>query len=263
MIDNCFTMYASELAACINMNKYKPVSEAMKQVWCRYDPVNYRKALLRNDMREPEPIKDTLRKLNLIGKVSNLVEHSTPDSIREDITNLAEQSKNILEDNDVLIEDLKSFVLTERGKISENDSLNRLEKSNNTKIRERNQKFFKRTIHFENEEGIPDKFIIGGRVDGITEDGCLVEVKNRQYKIFNHIPIYEKVQIHTYMFLTGITECKYVQSFKGVDIEEVIKFDYSFWEMVKEKSIQFIKTVSCISKDVEKQNSLILLGEVS
>jgi len=259
-VTGMIAVYASELAACIGMNRYRPVSEAARKVWCRCDPEGYRRALLRNDTSEPEPIADTLQKLQLTETVTNVVEQSTPETLAKDVAKLAEENKDSLALEGILLSDVTSFVLTERGKNSEGGSLDRLEKSFNIKIRERNDKFYKRIMTYERADGTIDKFLLGGKVDGITEDGCLVEVKNRQYRLFPDLPPYEKVQIHAYMFLTGITECKYVQSFKGEDVQEILNFDNDFWDMIKNHCIKFVKTISTIMNNEKRQDRLLSLG---
>lgn len=47
-----------------------------------------------------------------------------------------------------------------------------------------------------------DKYIweINGRLDGITENGRLVEIKNRQKALFNTVRDYEMCQIQTYLY---------------------------------------------------------------
>lgn len=40
-----------------------------------------------------------------------------------------------------------------------------------------------------------------GKVDGMLEDGTVIEVKNRQNKLFNSIPLWEKIQLQTYLHL--------------------------------------------------------------
>ena len=250
-------IYASELAACIGMNKYRPVSQVARKVWCRSDPEGYMKALLRNDTSEPEPIKDTLEKLKLTEKVNSIVNQI--QIVTPEIQTLAQSHETDLSSQGVSVSDLTSHVLTERGKNSEESSLNRLEKTINMKINERNDKFYKRTLSYA-ESSDDRKYVLGGKVDGITEDGHLVEIKNRQYRIFPELPIYEKVQIHAYMFLTGIVKCKYVQSFKGKDVQEIVEFDEKFWNMMKGKCRAFVKCLEKVMHDESLQDQLISLG---
>ena len=73
-----------------------------------------------------------------------------------------------------------------------------------------------------------------GRCDGIQtlEDGTqtIVEVKNRQKYFF--YPLYEKVQVHAYMALTGLNHCTFIQQLNNDSIS------------VQEGSKNFIKKSS-------------------
>ena len=72
---------------------------------------------------------------------------------------------------------------------------------------------------------------IGGRIDGLTEDNQLIEMKNRQFRIFPQVPIYEKVQLHVYMYLLDKDDCQLIQNCSRTSEMKVddISFDAEFW----------------------------------
>ena len=47
------------------------------------------------------------------------------------------------------------------------------------------------------------EIVIGGRIDGWSKQHGLVEVKNRMRGLFNTVPMYERVQVHAYMYILG------------------------------------------------------------
>ena len=61
----------------------------------------------------------------------------------------------------------------------------------------------KNNIKFSNQKTKEDFILrISGKVDGIEgegEDQILIETKNRRRRLFDDIPIYEKVQMCIYM----------------------------------------------------------------
>jgi len=254
------TIYASELSACVGMNKYRSVIDVARKVWCRSDPEGYRRALVRNGTSDPEPVKDILDSLQLTERFSEIVLEKTPENVQNRIENMSNEHKMELDFKGVLLSDVTSFVHTERGKLHENISIERIEKTLDVAIKDRNDKFYKRYIDITDNDG--GKYVIGGKVDGITENGYLVEVKNRQYRFFSYIPIYEKVQIHAYMFLTGIDKCKFVQSYNGEDKTEDISFDYKFWNNVKEECSRFVKAIMVLMTDDEAQDDLFSTGKM-
>ena len=51
-----------------------------------------------------------------------------------------------------------------------------------------------------------DNWYVGGKVDGITDNNEIIEIKNRMYKLFFKLRDYEKVQIYMYMFINNINK---------------------------------------------------------
>ena len=283
------TIYASELSAAVGMNKYASVADTAKKVWDRMDPIGYRKAMMRTDVSEPEAVDKVLDDLNLRERVATCVAGS--EASGQSVKNLDLDADELAKRNISLI-DVQSFVFTERGKRLEESSLDRIEKTLNVPIRQRNNKFYKKYVSYtcssepnsdadggENEDGVkllsgeddneqkeaiqePEekRYMIGGKVDGITETGDLVEVKNRQNRIFSFLPLYEKVQIHAYMFLTEVTTCRLVQSYDGQDKVNIYKFDQEFWGTVVEKCTKLVQSIGRIAKESDAQDRLLLLG---
>lgn len=80
---------------------------------------------------------------------------------------------------------------------------------------------------------------IGGKHDGVKEDGSIVEIKTRQYK-FLGVRDYERVQVHAYMFIFNTTKAQLVENFNGESKTHDIEFDHMFWNQVEEKLHTFL-----------------------
>lgn len=84
-------------------------------------------------------------------------------------------------------------------------------------------------------ELIPDGFTWGieGQVDGMRR-GKIVEIKHRTGTIYEEVPLYERMQLHAYMFLLGqqdacLVQC--IQTQTGVFSKEtLVPFDAEFWK---------------------------------
>lgn len=121
--------------------------------------------------------------------------------------------------------EIKSKVYTSRGTSGEQKGIAKFEQTRKKTVTQRNDTFYKKVVKPE--------FSIGGRVDGITDDGeCIVEVKCRQKRFFSTLPLYEKVQIQCYMWLTDIHCCELAQQFDGEVQSDTYEFDEDFWEEV-------------------------------
>jgi len=88
-------------------------------------------------------------------------------------------------------------------------------------------------------------FLLGGKIDGIcSENGCIIEIKNRVNRIFYELRGYEKVQIMCYLFLLNSEKGQLVEAFKkkdGTDINIIdVNFDHIYMNSIKEKLMHFI-----------------------
>jgi hypothetical protein len=223
-------IFASELAACLGQNRYTTINETVSKIWKRVDLDSYKTASKRNTVIEKKTINETLNE-NVLLKESISKEFFEKKKLH--VGNSIEMEKKITQIfetinepvNVDLIKDIKSFIQTTRGTRDEDSSLNDLEKKKGVEIEKRNNKLYIKTIVTD----FGESFLLAGRVDGITKNGELVEMKNRQYKFFKEIPIYEKIQIHAYMFLTDKQSIQFVQNFNDESVSEVVTFDLDFW----------------------------------
>jgi hypothetical protein len=69
-----------------------------------------------------------------------------------------------------------------------------------------------------------------GIIDGRRGDS-IVEIKNRQRRLFHKVPTYEYVQCQVYMKLTGVHKCILIESFEGASKEYPLEFSDAFWEL--------------------------------
>ena len=145
-----------------------------------------------------------------------------------------------LSSNKELSECLEKDLTVERGNCKEKINLDNLEKRKKQKIFNRNDKLYVEKIYE------CDKYIlyIRGKIDGYNGEQ-LVETKNRKKRLFNTIPIYEKVQMNIYMHMLNITECIHNESYDDESNDTNIKYDNELWdEIVTELKEVFDKAIS-------------------
>jgi hypothetical protein len=157
--------------------------------------------------------KTKLKKKMICDYLTNIINKSvlkpTEKDVKNEIKIFTESSK--IKNN--LKKELVSTINKQRGSDKESEILNFIETTNKIKIVDKNNKLYKKfLLEFEYKNCI-NKVKIIGRIDGI-EDNCLIEVKNRTYRIFNNIPDYDKIQIEMYFFLLeNINTCKFIQRY--------------------------------------------------
>lgn len=80
-----------------------------------------------------------------------------------------------------------------------------------------------------------------GYIDGRVEDGVIVEIKNRQKRLFGKVPEYERIQVQVYLKLTGARECKFIEQYKESTKEYTITFDEDVWKNIHQGVLSFAK----------------------
>lgn len=83
---------------------------------------------------------------------------------------------------------------------------------------------------------------VGGRHDGVMEDGHIVEIKTRQNR-FLGTPVYELVQVHAYMHIYGTRRATLVESYNGERRTHEVEFDDDLWGRVISAVTMFVDDI--------------------
>jgi hypothetical protein len=75
------------------------------------------------------------------------------------------------------------------------------------------------------------------KVDAMNDDGVIIEIKNRMYKLFNEIREYEWLQVQTYLDVYDLEKAVLVEYLVGADEVDNMKVnkierDRKFWNDV-------------------------------
>jgi hypothetical protein len=248
---------ASDVAACIGMNRYKSVEEMLKVYVgkCQGDKLDHSFDITKGDLvkliEKVDPgNKDEIEKCKSEQDYNRLHQKIIKSVSSKSVwANTNEESK-VLESkiNEDLPEVCKKCIQTEintkRGIVYERKNLNNYERSNNKMVGSRNSKLYRLVVFEEGDL----KLQISGKIDGIEGEGggrVLIETKNRRNRLFDEIPLYEKVQMSVYMKMTDIKTSKMLQYYN--DEEGVIDYDYDedFWEEIQSKLLKFKDNILC------------------
>jgi hypothetical protein len=183
------------------------------------------------NLKNGATLQDVEQKLNII--TSNSKTNSTEQGSKDDLKKSLKEKPNV---NDLLKDSIEKDIRMVRGNIKENTALNKSQKSLKTNIVKRNNEFYTKSL-FKTDKC--DVYLCG-KVDGITEDNRLVETKSRRNKLFNKIPIYEKVQMECYMYLTDIPTCVHVENFN--ETQNISEYNHTekFWNECLDKTKLYI-----------------------
>jgi hypothetical protein len=243
---------ASELAVITGHNKYQDINELTEKI------------LIRNRLKKGEIIRTDIQKnlvkiqdkqiLQTIKKELKLPEQSTKKDIEKKINTMCiapqldkqtEQESHIslhkiLEQTPIVKKLLEksaySDLIKARGTHKEDSSLNHSEKKNKLVIQKRNNRLYTRVLYLDDI----CRIIVQGKIDGMIGTDTVVESKNRSKRLFYKIPIYEKVQLEAYLYLTQTKKALHIENYNEMTNEQYYDHDKLFWDECSEKLITYV-----------------------
>jgi len=276
---------ASELAIVVGVNPYQNIRDLIIKLWARYFMTDYSKLL--NQIQSANKIKiiqeteyECLNRLvakykpEMKGKVAECLKSADTADLKTSQTSILKDMKDIpAEDKAALEKTLKSLSNKSFGARKEKDSLARYEEMTKKKV-QRVGKYFTAVIdmsNISNKESFPKfSWSIGGKIDGLTEDGEVIEVKNRVREFFYELRDYENIQIQTYFKLLNVKSGYLVESLvktKGAQPEIniiAVEYDREYWEnFVTPRIEKFIEFFYHIILDDEYKMRLLLQKETA
>jgi hypothetical protein len=203
-----FCFFTSEIASLLGENPYKDKDDEIANVVQRH--------ITGKSTYKPFIIPEEHEEL-----ISSLIDSKTSSHIGTTIEGLSATDKEI--------DDMKRKVYTERGTRDEVHAIDAYQTEHNVII-ERPTHFMKKHYIKNNTE-----FFIGGKIDGMIttkNEITVIEVKNRQSRLFNVIPGYERVQIECYMRILNCKKCIFIQRFEGHNSVEEYTRDDVLWDKI-------------------------------
>ena len=252
--------FASELAACVGMNRFTEPWQAAVKILQRMRPSEFSDAVASLEgtgrYRPEQTAEETEQWLARSGALDAAKSAVTCQQAELKESLIAAIKASGADANPDMEKSLRKWVYTSRGDRAETPALDAYESIKGCAIPERNSRF--RLGTFKAADG--SHISIGGKVDGFSATGELVEVKNRQRKILQYIPLHERVQMHAYMFLTGTTECTLVQTCGDDTQSTAVPLDEFLWQNVQEHLADFNRRLIELMACPDRQRRLLSEG---
>ena len=240
-------LYSSNLAAFIGRNHYLPASRIFNQLYERYFPDQLKKMGLIEKV-----VSANVGDKQIIIEISKKLEGNT--DLKEKLDKICRanlSSKKMKTDKDglvgVIMEDktltkdeketlktaMDGYTSKKFGTIREVNALDIYKKAHAgekviTGLDSKSKRLF-------DEEGV-ELWVIS-KVDAMNDDGVIIEIKNRMYKLFNEVREYEWLQVQTYLDVYDLERAVLVEYLVGADEVDNMKVnkierDRKFWNEV-------------------------------
>ena len=244
------TLKASEVAAIIGRNPYKPPNEVRDELWKKYWPGTF-KGKTKNDrayeaLSASEDAREALNSARAVHTKSS----DEAESVFVKAKAKIEADENLTTTQKTEVTDfIRSQVYTGHGTRSEDKTSDKVEKDEGVRLI-RDDSFYNLDVC----EIDGNSFRIVGKIDRIEEkpDGSktLVEIKNRTKRFFNVVPDYEYIQIQTYLQMLNLEKARLVQQFNSEVRSHAIARNDSFWfDEVMPLLDEFCRDLSSLASD--------------
>jgi len=223
------TLKASEVAAIIGRNPYKPPNEVRDELWKKYWPGTF-KGKTKNDkayeaLSASEDAREALNAARAVHTKSSDEAESVFVKAKKKIES---DEKLTATQKSEVTEFIRSQVYTGHGTRSEDKTSDKVENDEGVRL-VRDNSFYSLDVC----EIDGNAFQVVGKIDRIEEkpDGSktLVEIKNRTKRFFNVVPDYEYIQIQTYLQMLNLEKARLVQQFNSEVRSHAIVRNDSFW----------------------------------
>jgi DNA polymerase III epsilon subunit-like protein len=231
---------ASEVAACIGANSYKPAYEVLCDMWKKNNPNNFdgvtkeeKYEMVTNSSEEAKALFDTMSKQipSDSDGVNKLVEKSV--SAIQNIDDLDTNEKSMV------TEHIRKMIYTNHGTRSEDKTADLDENKLIT-----DDTFY--SLAVITIQGTTYEIV--GRIDRLqlNDDGSktLVEIKNRTRGLFKKVRDYENIQVQTYLQMIKLQRARLVEQHNNERLSYNIEIDHKMWnDLIFPKLQNFCKTL--------------------
>jgi hypothetical protein len=222
---------ASEVAACVGQNRFKPASEVRDDMWKRYSPETFL-----GQTKEDVGLESLAKSdgAQTILKQALAVRAKSSDEAETVFLEAQKAIKALdglsIEDKANVTEMLRSRIYTTHGTRSEARTANKVTAEEGTILRPDN-------AFYEYEVCVLDmvRYVIVGKVDRIEHlpDGrkVLIEIKNRTKKLFRQVYPAENIQIQTYLqMLRDMSHAKLIEQYNQETNTMLVERDDDLWQ---------------------------------
>jgi len=223
---------ASDVAAVVGLNPYKPADEVRDEIWKKNWPDTFT-GRTKQDLADEALGRSAASRKVLSEALSVKAANSTEAQTNFEAARAKVESDVTLtaEDRSKIVEHLRSRCYTTHGTRSEDKTAVKVEADTGATL-VRDNAFYNLTV-LEIDDV---QYVITGKVDRIEvgPDGSrtLVEIKNRTRGFFRSLRDYENVQVQVYLQMLGLTKAKLIEQYNSATNTIEVDRDEELWANV-------------------------------
>ena len=259
-------LYASEIAIITGDNSYQKLSDFLVKLWQKYDNDDFNNCL--ETLQPQHSVKFV--QTNDLENINN-IEKKCGINVQSEMKNILKNSKNAEE----VVQKKNQLLKKVDSQVNDKNLKKELEKSvtnivntsygiknedNVLQIYSKNKQITVHKVCEFRKRKIGNNLYIGGKIDGLTQNGEIVEIKNRMYKLFNNLREYERVQLQSYIYIFKLKKGYLVESFKDkINIIEEL-YDKKYMDSLIYRLIRFEIFFDDFMNNIDLK-TLLLFGE--
>lgn len=223
---------ASDVAACIGLNPYKPAAEVRDELWKKYFPETFT-GKTRNDAAQ-EALNRSEHSRRVLSEALSVKAGNSAEALTnfESAKTRIEKDETIApEDRAKILDHLKSRCFTAHGTRSEDKTASKVEAEEGATLLKDNAFYSLAVTEIDGRE-----YVITGKIDRIEvgPDGSktLVEIKNRARRLFRRLAEYENVQVQVYLRMLGLVHAKLIEQHNEETHTIKISRDEDIWSNI-------------------------------
>ena len=216
---------ASDVAAVIGQNKFKPREEVFNELWKKHSPENFNLKTKSDEAKEALAKSYDAQKIVALA-TSHKAKNSTDaeQTFRRASILIAEDQTLSADDKVKVTEHLRSKVYTSHGTRTEDRTA---DETGLTLVKDTSFYNYEICIIGDNQ------YVVTGKIDRIEEhpDGSktLVEIKNRTKALFRRVYPSEMIQIQTYLHMLDLDNAKLIEQFNSEINTMKVERDRDMW----------------------------------
>jgi len=258
-------LHASQLAACVDMHPYQPVSEAFEKVWKRTYPESFSAAYARNDKKTDDLILRDFIATSPAARgliASAETPRETAGAVARNLVNTTDMVADLPTDaatKKLVRDQLRKSCYTSYGIARESAVLEKLRAELVFGLKTDDS--FK-CADFPGDSGTVVR--IGGRLDAMSDDGAVVvEIKNRVNRLFGKVVEYENVQIQAYIRIIGAESGLLVENITLPDgsmstATHFVPKDDDLWARVVNRAGKFMECLRGVDTDPDEADAYVV-----